>query len=196
MAADPWEALLARWQQGDQQAAEELFRRYKDRLIALASSRLSSKLSHRVDAEDVVQSAYRSFFRGARNGQYEVQCGDDLWQLLVVITLHKLQFQVRSHQARKRSAERDQHLGTSDNLFGLQASLLARDPSPVEAASLADELEQLMRGLDPLQRRMVELRLQGCDLDEIATATERCQRTVRRTLDEIKQRLQKWQACS
>jgi ECF sigma factor len=39
--------LMARWRAGDQRAAEKLFRRYADRLIALARSRLSAKLSQR-----------------------------------------------------------------------------------------------------------------------------------------------------
>ena len=57
--------LLARWREGDQQAEEELFSRYTTQLVALARSRLSPKLAGRVDAEDVVQSAYRSFFLAA-----------------------------------------------------------------------------------------------------------------------------------
>ena len=74
-------------------------------------------------------------------------------------------------------------------LLGLEAEALAKDPSPAEAAALADEVEQLMRGLDPLQRRMFELRLQGCTLNEIADDTRRSLRTVRRMLDRIKEHL-------
>src|SRR5262245_6916154 len=62
--------LVARWQAGDQQAARELFHRYTDRLIALVRSRLTSQVGQRVDPEDVVQSAYRSFFAGAGDGQF------------------------------------------------------------------------------------------------------------------------------
>ena len=57
--------LLDRVRQGDEQAATELFDRYVERLIRLAQSRLSAKLRRRVDAEDVVQSVYRSFFSHA-----------------------------------------------------------------------------------------------------------------------------------
>src|SRR5262249_6244504 len=45
-------SLLAQWRAGNPQAAEQLFQRYADRLIALARSRLSAKLSQRIDAED------------------------------------------------------------------------------------------------------------------------------------------------
>src|SRR5262249_45888213 len=63
-----------------QPAASELFQRYAGRLIALARSRLSTKVSKRVDPEDVVQSAYRSFFAGARDGCYDLERGGDVWQ--------------------------------------------------------------------------------------------------------------------
>src|SRR5262249_27654834 len=101
--------LVARWQAGDQQAAAELFHRYAVRLIALASSRLSSRLATRVDPEDLVQSAYRSFFSGAREGQYELQQSGDLWRLLLVITLRKLHDQVRRHTRAKRDVDAQQH---------------------------------------------------------------------------------------
>src|SRR6516165_5313580 len=74
--------------------ADELFRRYAGRLIALARSRLPRKLGQHVDPEDVVHSAYRSFFSAARDGRYDARQGNDLWQLLVTFTLHKLYRQV------------------------------------------------------------------------------------------------------
>jgi DNA-directed RNA polymerase specialized sigma24 family protein len=60
---------------------------------------------------------------------------------------------------------------------------------------LADEVEQLMRRLDPIERQILELRLQSYDLDEIAAATKRSQRTVRRVLDRVKEHLQQAASC-
>src|SRR5262245_61917038 len=71
------DSLLARCREGDQQAAAELFRRYADRLIALARSRLSARLARRLDPEDAVHSAYRSFFADVREGRYHVEQGGD-----------------------------------------------------------------------------------------------------------------------
>ncbi|MGE3809084.1 MAG: ECF-type sigma factor [Gemmataceae bacterium] len=87
MSADSPVDLVARWQQGDQQAAEELFCRYAEQIAALASRRLSDQMARRIDPEDIVQSVYRSFFVSAREGRYELQHGGDLWRLLVSITL-------------------------------------------------------------------------------------------------------------
>jgi RNA polymerase sigma-70 factor (ECF subfamily) len=181
--------LLARWQAGDKEAAAELFRRYVGRLVALARSRLSEKLAQRIDAEDVVQSAYRSFFAHARAGEYAVRHGGDLWQLLLSITLHKLHDQVKRHSAKKRSVNQDVHFSSEDSLHGLQPHLAAQEPSPVEALALVDEVQAVMQSLSPVHRRIVELRLQGHNVSEIAAETNRCPHTVRRVLEQVKRGL-------
>jgi RNA polymerase sigma factor (sigma-70 family) len=181
---------LARWQKGDQKAAAQLFERYAGRLIALARGQLSSRMAHRVDPEDVVQSVYRSFFQDSREGRFQLQRGGDLWQLLVTMTLHKLTNQVNRHAAQKRAVSRERSFGTEDSLFGIGAPRLAQQPSPVEALALADQLEQLLRTLEPPQRRIVELRLQGYNLDEIAQQVGCSFSTVRRVLDRLKKQIE------
>ena len=182
--------LVARWHEGDQRAAAELFQRYANRLIALARSRLPNQLAHRVDPEDIMQSVCRIFFAGSRKGRYDLQRGGDLWQLLVTITLNKVSEMVKWHARQKRAVGREQSFGTEDSLFALQVPLLAQEPSGVEAMTLAEELEQVLRPLGLLERRMVELRLQGHNLEEIAAQTKRSERTVRRLLGEVKHRLE------
>jgi RNA polymerase sigma-70 factor, ECF subfamily len=181
--------LVARWRDGDQGAAAELFDRFTQRLLALARSRLSDRLARRVDAEDVVQSAYRSFFIGARNGRFVLQRSGDLWRLLAAITLHKARRQIEHHTAGKRAVGREAALAQG-SVFGLQPELLDREPDPADVAAVVDELERVMRSLQPLHRRMVELRLQGNEVDEIATATERSERMVRLVLAQTRRELE------
>jgi RNA polymerase sigma-70 factor (ECF subfamily) len=190
MSDDQSGDLLARWREGDEQAASELVRRYADQLIALTRSRLPKKVASRIDPEDVMQSVYRSFFAGAREGQYDLRQGGDLWRLLVSITLHKLYKRLRHNAADKRAVDREQRLGNHD-VAAVEDHMRSQEPSPAEAAALADELEQVMRQLDPVQRRVFELRLQGYNLDEIAAETRYSQRTVCRILDLIKELLQR-----
>jgi RNA polymerase sigma factor (sigma-70 family) len=177
--------LLAQWREGDPQAAGQLFQRYAERLTALARSRLSARMGRRFDPEDVVQSVYCSFFKAASEGRFDLQRGGDLWRLLVAITLNKLHLRMRRNQSGKRAiakecpVENELYLG--NHLVGA--------PSPLEAAALADELESIMAKLGPLERRMLEMRLQGYNLEEIAAATQRTERTVRRTLTEVRQML-------
>ncbi len=179
--------LVSRFRQGDEDAAEELFSRYVRRLVALANSRLSSKMSRRIDAEDIVQSAYRSFFTRARDGKYVFQQSGDLWRLLVVITLNKLRQKVEFHSAGKRRIDREQ----SCDVGGLvHAEVVTREPSPVETLGVIEEIEQLTKGLDDTQRHIVSMRLQGYSIDEIASDVQRSERTVRRVMDKVKTRLE------
>ncbi len=185
--------LLARWREGDQQAAMALVERFTQRLLALARSQLSEKMARRVDPEDVVQSAYRSFFAAARADRYELTRQGDLWHLLAAITLHKLHHQVARHTADKRALDREVRLTQESGLLGVHPELMARTPTPAEAAALVDELEFVLRQMKPLDRQMIEMRLQGHRVPEIAVATDRSERWVRRVLEQFKSHLQQRQ---
>src|SRR5689334_19157927 len=56
-------ALLDRLRAGDRAAFDGLFELYADRLAAVAERHLSRRLAARTDGADVVQSAFRKFFR-------------------------------------------------------------------------------------------------------------------------------------
>jgi RNA polymerase sigma-70 factor (ECF subfamily) len=185
--------LLVRWRAGDEKAAGELFERYTQRLLAVARNRLSEKLARRLDPEDVVQSAYLSFFRGARDGRFVIERSGDLWRLLVGITVRKLHHQVQRHTAGKRTLDREEVPEQTADGFELP-TVFAREPSPDEAAALMDEIEELMRPLEAVQRQMLELRLQGYTLEEIAAQTQRSERTVRRLLEQLCEYLKKREA--
>src|SRR5262245_46342185 len=95
--------LLQRVEAGDSEAAAAVFDRYIERLLALARARINAQLRRRVDADDVVQSAYRSFFVHAENGEYSLGESGDLWRLLAQITINKLYSQVEKHTAARRN---------------------------------------------------------------------------------------------
>jgi RNA polymerase sigma factor (sigma-70 family) len=177
--------LLAGCQTGDQAAAEAVFGRYMQRLTLLARTRLSSRLASRTDPEDVVMSAWRSFFVGARDGRYSLRRSGDLWRLLVSITLHKLYHQARRHLADKRSPSVERPWQD----VAERQPVDYREPLPEEAIALSDELEAILAKLDPLPRRVLELRLQGASLEEISVDTGRSERTVRRTIATIRSQL-------
>ncbi len=181
--------LLARWRDGDQGAATELFQRYAERLVGLAQRRLSERLAGRIDPEDVVQSVYGSFFVGARDGRFALRRSGDLWRLLVAITLHKVRRQVRHHTAQKRSVGRESLSAGPESVPDIPAERLAQEPSPDEAVALAEVLESVLQRLKPNHRRMVELRLQGHTIPEIAVETQRSLSTVEEVLHQVKERL-------
>ena len=50
--------LLERARHGDGQALEDLFSRYRDRLLRMARLRLDRRLQARIDSSDIVQEAF------------------------------------------------------------------------------------------------------------------------------------------
>jgi RNA polymerase sigma factor (sigma-70 family) len=176
--------LVARWQAGDEAAAEALFARYADRLTQLAASRLARRLAARIDPEDVVMSAYRSFFVGAREGRFTLERGGDLWRLLVQVTLHKLYRQAAHHRAARRSIDRQQPLDSGGDWEAI--AVRGETPTPDEVAAAADELERLLACLSSRGQQVVELRMQGYEMREIGRALGVSERTVRRWLNEAR----------
>lgn len=168
---------------GNDAAATEMFDRYVGRLLNLARQRLSSKLARRVDADDIVQSAYRSFFAHARNGDYVLRRSGDLWRLLTAITLHKLYGQVEINTSQRRDFRRD-----DEQQDVVTAGV---EPLPDEVAEVSEQVQQAMDRLNPLERRVFESRLSGQTIEEIAKDVDRSQRTVRRLLSQVQSMLEK-----
>jgi RNA polymerase sigma-70 factor (ECF subfamily) len=181
--------LMELWRAGNQQAAAVLWRRYAHRLIGLARQRLSTRLARLVDPEDLVQSAYRCFFVGARTDRFVLRHSGDLWRLLVAITLHKIHRQVQYHRAQKRGNPVGQSSDDAPFPDAMRERIRRGKPSAEEAVALTDELEWILRRLEPIRRQMVQLRLQGYEVEEIAATTGRHERTVRRTLEGVKDQL-------
>jgi RNA polymerase sigma factor (sigma-70 family) len=179
--------LLALWRTGDERAAQVLVQRYMVRLTALARSRISRKLARRLDPEDVVLSAWRSFFVATGAGKLVAPDDDDLWPLLVTLTLRKLARQSARQGAKRRDVQTEESL---DSVREWQAAV-SRDPSPEEAAILADEVEALMASLDDADREVLTRRLQGDDQATIAAAMNCSERTVRRSMQRARDALTK-----
>ena len=175
--------LFARCLAGDSLAETQLFERYVVRLTMLARSRLSQRLASRVDPEDIVLSAYRSFFLAARENRFDLRHSGDLWRLLVKITLAKVCDQAERHQAQRRDVAREQRANDDSENSQPWLVALSRDPSPEEVSQAIEMMEQLLAALPPLAGQIVQLRLQGYRQDEIAEQLDCAERTVRRWLE-------------
>lgn len=56
-----------------------VFRRFMHQLIILAGRQFDGWLRDQADVENVVLSAYKSFFRRNQRGEYELAGWDELW---------------------------------------------------------------------------------------------------------------------
>src|SRR5262245_1267914 len=97
--------LIREFQAGSQSAARELFDKYCERLMRLAKRRIGQRMNSRVDPEDVIQSAFRTFFVHVKDGEFTFEGENDLFKLLVRLTVHKTLRQIAYHRAAKRNPE-------------------------------------------------------------------------------------------
>jgi RNA polymerase sigma-70 factor (ECF subfamily) len=178
---------MRRVRQGSDDAATQLYLRYARRLRALTRARCSARLSRLVDADDIVQSIFGSFFRGAGQGLYNVPAGDDLWRLLVVIALNK----IRSKANYFLAAKRDARLTVSANEIDEQAPPESNSTHE-DLAFLQLSVREALEKLAPLQRQVITLRVEGHEVAEIARRTARSHRTVERILQQTRQQLTEW----
>lgn len=174
-------SLLVRFQTGESNAATELYKRYADRLLNLASARLTPDLKRRLDPEDIVQSVFRTFFRRAALGQYEVPNGEDIWKLFLVIGLNKIRKVAIHHHA----AKRDLRMTTG----GEVAEQAGCDDGDIALTALRMTIDELLAPLPRSYREIVELRIEQHEVAEIAARTNRSKRSVERILREFQDRL-------
>jgi RNA polymerase sigma-70 factor (ECF subfamily) len=189
---DSFAEFLSRLQSQDDAAATQLFVRFANQLLALAQRHIGARLRHKVDPEDVVQSAYKSFFFRYGPGKLSVTNWTSLWSLLTVITVRKCAERAAYHEAACRNAAREQPLAPGEDAEVWQQPF-GREPTPLEAAVLSEIVEQLLAGLDAGERPILELSLQGCTTREISERLGRAERTVRLLREGIRRRLERMQ---
>lgn len=177
--------LVERWQAGEEAAATELFERFQPDLVAIVRAGLSDELRQRIEPADILQSAFKSYFVRARNGDYPLDDATSLRQLLRTITLNKIRRQAERHNAQRRDVAREVPLDQS----ALPAKAVAREPTPDEMAIAAEETAALFAGLKPIEAEMVRLCLDGHSTAESAARLGYSRQGVRRLLNRVGQRL-------
>lgn len=173
--------LIRRYRGGEDAAATSIYLRYARRLRALADPYCKGSLAGRFDADDVVQSVFRTFFEGVRREAYDVPAGGEIWGLLMVLALNKVRNLADYHRARKRDVRQTTSLPDDPR------RLLAKDGDA--AAFLRLVLDEQMAGLPEPNREIIRMRIEGYEIAEIAVGTGRSRRTVERVLQDFRGRL-------
>ena len=173
--------------QGSDDAANELWQRYFESLVAIARRRLANSPKRVSDEEDVALNVFNSLCAGAENGRFDqLNDRDDLWKLLVVMTRHKSMNQVRHQSAEKRGGRKvsgHSIFGNLDGGEGVQGFdlFLGDDPTPDFLVEVQEQQERLLGLLiGKRHREIAELRLQGYSVEETAAKLEISSRSVKR----------------
>lgn len=177
-------SLLRRFQAGEQDAATALFRRYAERIENLARRNMAADLEVRFDADDVVQSVFRTFFRRVQTGYYNLPDGEELWRLLLVLALNKVRALAVHHRALKRNVGAT--IVQEPQVLSQHATKASDD---LALLSLQLVVADLLDGMPAVQQEIIAKRIDGCQVEEIAAHTGRSKRTVERVLQSFRQRL-------
>ncbi len=167
-------------QAGDDDAATMLYDRYSTRLKLLADQQMSQGVRRVFEPEDIVQSAFRSLFRGVNAGSYCAPEGRSLWSLLAVIAINK----VRRKATRDRSVVAvSLEAASSDDQTSIDV------PDSLSTEQFESSLREAIESLRPAEQEVVHLRVQGFSVEEIGDRLQRSCRTIERTLQSIRAKL-------
>ena len=150
---------------------------YFDRLVRLASNRLRHLPGLSGYDEDLALRSFHSVYRRLRDTARPLDLAgrDDLWRLLATRTISRAIDLIR----RRRPAE---VRGDAE-----VTQLLTREPTPAEAAELADECRRLLDSLPEPELRQIALwKVEGYTHEEIAARLDCVPRTVERKVSRIR----------
>jgi DNA-directed RNA polymerase specialized sigma24 family protein len=165
---------VRRLEAGDREAARGLWEGYYRRLVGLARQKLRDVPRRAADEEDVALSAFDSFCRGAERGRFpRLEGRDDLWHLLVVITVRKAADLRVAARRKKRGGGKVRGESALDGPDGDAGrgleQIVGTEPTPEFAASVAEQCRALLEALRTDALRSVAVwKMEGLTNPEIA----------------------------
>ncbi len=184
---------------GSDEAVEKIVARYYDPIVRVVGKRLSSRVRRSRDEEDIALSAFDSFVRRARDGGFpRLDDRNDLWRLLVTISLRK----AAKHSVRESAEKRGggnvmgESALTDSARGGIGALAASNDPAPgdeLECEEMAVQILAFLDNLDdPMQRDIALWTAQGMSAARLAEYLNCAPRTVERKLKRLREKAKKW----
>lgn len=175
-------------------AAHEIWVRFINRVVRTANNKLRNLPRRSIDEEDVAQSAFDAFFRGAKDDQFaKLDDRNDLWQVLAMLTERKAVKAMRRELAQKRGGGKVRGESIFENVLAEShgGGIEAEDAYDEWADYFTRDVRQMLDMLDPLLQQIALLRLEGKNNPAIAQETGLTLRSTERKVRLIKD---KWQA--
>ena len=183
-------ALVTRIAQHQDQRAAELVHDFcRPRLTAFARSRIFPKLLQRVDADDVVQETFQSFFRGVYANRFQIDTTSELWNTLLAICMNKIRTESQHHSRKKRSFDREEtHEDFGSGVDKAASSMVAGD-APCDVQNVLAQLRSIVGHMDSRDQEVMLDSIRGMSNSEIADKHGCSDRSVRRVFERIRTRL-------
>jgi RNA polymerase sigma-70 factor (ECF subfamily) len=178
-----WESLRERLEQGDSLAQTEVFELYSIELVRLAEKNIHPVLNRRFDGDDIVQSVFRTFFRRQQEGKFSIEKSEELWRLLVTITVCKTRSLARKHTAKRRDVHSEQQIDDQAH------PVPDKRASDQDLFALCEEIDLVLKGLPKKAPEILAGRLEGKTKSEIAKDLNLSRQTIHRILNLVEERL-------
>ena len=182
--------LLSRARDGDQAALDELVREYESELTRVVKARLGNALRPYFDSVDLVQSVHKTVLLGIQDDKLKIQSPEHLVRLAAMIVRRKIARYWKRHrrQLRLDSICINECDGASLASLVLAASGDSFDPG--RDMELNERLAAIMEQLKPIDRKLIELRLEGCSTAEAARHMEMDSDLLRARLGRVRRKLE------
>jgi len=181
--ADAFAGLVARARGGDREAMARLVGEYEPKVRLVARTLLGPALRPYLDSLDLVQSVHRSLLLGLRHDKFDIATPEDLLALAVTLVRRKVARQWRRLRRRAAGA------AETTDLAAVLTSLSNPGDDPARAAEFDDQVRQLCSQLSEVEGRLLDLRLRGHRLAEIAADLGLSDVALRVRLTRLRQRL-------
>jgi RNA polymerase sigma-70 factor (ECF subfamily) len=178
-------ALLARIQQGDEDAARELLGRYESKVRMVVRRQLPRLLRSRFDSLDFLQSVWGSFFHRIRTGSNDLDEERNLIAFLAWAARNKVIDEYRRAASQRQDIHRESPLRNAPQEG---TEFAAPDETPSQVASARETFGKLRELLPEDRRVILELKVDGFSCREIGERLGVSERTVQRVLEDLRSR--------
>lgn len=177
--------LMSRVRSGDPEALQLICERYVGHIHRIVRRKLDERLRRQFDSLDFLQDVWASMVAISPD-RFTFESPEQLIQYLAQMATNKV---IDAHR---------QHLGTEKRDLNRQqvldpASLnqvLNRQPTPSQVAVAQERWENLVNGLNPTQRSVVELLRQGHTYTEIGNRLNIHPKAIQRLVNLLSKRLE------
>lgn len=184
--------LVGRAKRGDEAAIQELLDHFEADVRLMVRVRLPRALRSQFDSMDFVQAIWTSFFRdAAAEDQSRFENSGHFRAYLAGVARNKVLAEYRRRtKTHKYDLSREEPLYIRRGDRDQPLELPGHDPSPSKYAQADEAWLRLVQGRTEVEVRVVALRREGQTFEQIAQETGIGERTARRIIQELRERLE------
>jgi RNA polymerase sigma-70 factor (ECF subfamily) len=179
MSDESLTSVIAKLSQGDQAAAEKVFRAYEPFLRQVVRRQLDADLRAKFDSVDIVQSVWSDLLQGFRESAWAFDDPERLKAFLVTATRHRFLDRARHYRRRMRQE------ASESTRAHLDRAIPSSQPRPSEVLQARALWDQMLAECSPGHREVLQLKREGYTIPEIASRTGFHEDSIRRILRDL-----------